>query len=122
MVRIKTVIVAAIVGVAVLGGWRAGMDEVANLELQQDMKDLVGQSHNYVRYTPPRTDDEYRAAVVRKAHEHDIPLTADEVKVTHQSSGTNSDPVLAADYSVPVHLPGYSFTLHFTPSSVGDTF
>ena len=24
---------------------------------------------------------------------------------------------VAADYSVPVTLPGYSFTLHFTPSS-----
>jgi hypothetical protein len=24
---------------------------------------------------------------------------------------------VAAEYSVPVTLPGYSFTLHFTPSS-----
>ena len=39
--------------------------------------------------------------------------------VTVQRIGTPGAPAVyvAADYSVPVSLPGYSFTLHFTPSS-----
>ena len=56
-------------------------------------------------------------AVMKKAQEHQITLAPEQVTV--QRIGTPGAPAVyvAADYSVPVNLPGYSFTLHFTPSS-----
>ena len=122
MKRVKLITVMAVVGFSVLGGWRVALDEVANYQLQQDMQDLASQSRNYIRYSPPLSDEQFRAAVVRKAYEHDIALTTDEVTVVHTGSDGTPTTLLAADYSVPVHLPGYSFTLHFTPSSANDTF
>jgi hypothetical protein len=66
---------------------------------------------------PHETEQELVASVVKKAQEHDLPVTAEQVTV--QRIGTAGAPAvyLAVDYSVPVSLPGYSFTLHFTPSS-----
>jgi hypothetical protein len=64
-----------------------------------------------------QTDQDLADAVIRKAHEHDITLAPEMVTV--QRIGTPGAPAVyvAADYSVPVSLPGYSLTLHFTPSS-----
>jgi hypothetical protein len=116
---IKTIVVTAALALAFVVGWRVGSDEVANFELKGDLQDLA--SPNYVRYAPPRSDDDLRAAVIRKAGELGIQLKPDQVMVQRRDSGT--PPVyLAVDYRVPVNLPGFSFTMHFTPSSTKDTF
>ena len=49
---------------------------------------------------------------------NEITILAPE-QITVQRIGTPGAPAVfvAADYSVPVSLPGYSFVLHFTPSS-----
>ena len=56
-------------------------------------------------------------AVMKKAQEHQITLAPEQVTV--QRIGTPGAPAVyvAADYNVPVVLPGYSFSLHFNPSS-----
>lgn len=66
---------------------------------------------------PRTTDQELVDTVIKKAQEHQIVLTPENVTV--QRIGTPGLPAVyvAADYSVPVSLPGYSFNLHFTPSS-----
>ena len=66
---------------------------------------------------PHETDQQLLDDVMKKAQERGITLTADQVTV--QRIGTPGAPAVyvAADYSVPVSLPGYSFVLHFTPSS-----
>ncbi len=117
MRRIKMVVVTAIFVLAMVGGWRVGADEVANLELQEDLHDLATQSANTVRYTPPRSDDEYRDAVIRKAKEHGIQLQPNQVTVQRTTSGGTPAVYLGADYEVPVDLAGWSFSMHFTPSS-----
>jgi hypothetical protein len=116
MRRIRIILFLAVVSFAALGGWRVALDEVANYQLQEDMEELVSRSHNYIRYAPPLSDEEFRDAVVRKAREHDIALNPEQVRVVRGGSGAPTT-LIAADYSVPVELPGYSFTLHFTPSS-----
>jgi hypothetical protein len=120
MRRIKTIVVTAALALAIVAGWRVGSDEVANLQLQDDLQDLV--SPNYIRYAPPRSDDDLRAAVIRKAKELGIQLTPDQVTVRHRDPGVTPALYLAADYRVPVNLPGFSFTMHFTPSSTKDAF
>ena len=66
---------------------------------------------------PHTTDQELVESVIRKAQEHQIVLTPENVTV--QRIGTPGAPAVyvAADYSVPVSLPGFSFNLHFNPSS-----
>ena len=63
------------------------------------------------------TDQELLEQVIKKAQDHQITLAPESVTV--QRIGTPGAPAVyvAAEYNVPVSLPGYSLSLHFTPSS-----
>lgn len=116
MKRLRMILILAVLMFAILGGWRVGSTEVANLEFQEDLRDIATHSSFRFGNSPPRSEDELRDAVIRKAKEYDINLTPEQVTVR------TSPTYLAADYSVPVNLPRLSFTLHFTPSSDKTTF
>jgi hypothetical protein len=66
---------------------------------------------------PTRTDDDVRNDVLRKAKEHDLPIDEKQVTVQRITTPGLMAVYVAADYTVPVNLPGYSFELHFNPSS-----
>lgn len=87
--------------------------ELTNYSFSDDLRNIamVGGSN------PHTTDQELVDAVMKKAQEHELPLTADHVTV--QRIGTPGAPAVyvAADYNVPVSLPGYNFSLHFNPTS-----
>jgi len=87
--------------------------ELTNYSFQDDLRNIamVGGAN------PHETDQEILDSIVKKAQEHQITLAPEQVTI--QRIGTPGAPAVyvAADYSVPVSLPGYSFTLHFTPSS-----
>jgi len=110
--------VKAIVGVLVIVAciyclFQIVPPELSNYSFQDDLKNvaMIGGSN------PHTTDQELIDQVVKKALDHQITLAPEAVTV--QRIGTPGSPAVyvAADYSVPVNLPGYSFTLHFTPSS-----
>jgi hypothetical protein len=98
---------------AAYGLWQIIPPEMSNYSFQDDLRQIamVGGSN------PHETDQELVDAILKKAQEHQIALAPEQVTV--QRIGTPGAPAVyvAADYSVPVSLPGYSFTLHFTPSS-----
>ncbi len=98
---------------AIYAGFQIIPPELTNYAFQDDLKNIamVGGSN------PHESDQQLQDAVIRKAAEHSIALTPEQVIV--QRIGTPGLPAVyvAADYSIPVNLPGYSFTLHFTPSS-----
>jgi hypothetical protein len=87
--------------------------ELSNYSFEDDLHSvaMMGGSN------PHTSDDELIATVIKKAQDHQITLAPENVTI--QRIGTPGSPsvYVAADYSVPVTLPGYSFTLHFTPSS-----
>ena len=122
MRRIKIIVVVAALAFTIVGGWRIGAVELANLELQEDMHDLAAQAGAHIGYTTLRTDDDFRDAVIRKAKEYNIELAPHQVTVQRNGPEMTSPMYLAADYSVPVNLPQYSFTMHFTPSSTKKSF
>jgi hypothetical protein len=110
--------VKAIVGfVAIVAviycGFQIIPPELTNYSFTDDLRNIamVGGSN------PHQTDQDLIDQVIKKAEEHQIALTRE--RVTIQRIGTPGAPAVyvAVDYSVPVDLPGYSFTLHFTPSS-----
>ncbi len=117
MRRIKRLLVLAVLGFALVAGWDAGSCELAKMELQQDMLDLSKGVNSYSNYSAPLSDEGLREAVIRKAHEHDIRLQPSEVTVRRNGDGSSARVYLAADYTVPVDVLGYSFQLHFTPTS-----
>jgi len=93
--------------------WQIVPPELANYSFQDDLHEIamMGSAN------PHTTDQQVVDAVIKKAEEHQIPLAPEQVTV--QRVGTTGAPAVyvAADYSVPVSLPGYSFNLHFSPSS-----
>ena len=101
-----------IIGV-VYCGFQIIPPELTNYSFQDDLRNIamVGGAN------PHQTDQELIDAIMKKAREHDITLAPEQITV--QRIGTPGAPAVfvAADYSVPVTLPGYSFSLHFTPSS-----
>ncbi len=117
MPRIKVIVVLAVLALGVLAGWQVGQNEVQNLLLQGDMHDLASQVGAGATYSSPKSDEDFRAAVIKKAQEHGITLLPKQVTVTRPDQGGNTPMYLAADYSVTVNLPRYSFEMHFTPSS-----
>lgn len=101
----------AIVGV-IYSAFQIIPPEMKNYSYQDDLRNLAMMaSANH------QSDAQVVEEALKKAREQDITLTPEQVTVQHV--GTVGAPALyvAADYSVPVSLPGYSFTLHFTPSS-----
>jgi hypothetical protein len=115
--------VKAIVGfLVIIGcvycGFQIAPPEMANYSFEDDLKSiaLTGGAN------PHTTDEDLVANVIKKAAEHQITLAPENITVTRVGSVGAPAVYVAADYSVPVNLPGYTLTLHFTPSSGNKTF
>ena len=117
MSRLKIILAIAIFAVIVSAGWQIGSSELANVELQDDMRDMASQVGAHIGFAPPSSDEELVRKVIRKAQEHDIELTPDEVTVRRTGTNEYTTLYLAADYKVHVNVAWLSYTLHFTPSS-----
>lgn len=117
MRTVKNALGLAVLAVAAIAVWQVGRCEVANIELRDDLKDLASQAGARVGLSRPVSDEELRSTVIHKAAAYDIELNPDQVVIEHMGSGQTSTLYLAVTYSVPVNLPGLSFSLQFTPST-----
>jgi len=115
--RAKILLGLAVLALAVAVSWQIASCEIANLELQTDLRDIAAQVGSRIGLDAPNSDDDLRNAVIHKAREYDIQLEPAQVTVQHTGSGKTLTTYLAADYKSRVNLLVYSFTLHFTPSS-----
>jgi hypothetical protein len=98
-------------------GWQVGACELANFELRDDMQDLASQLGGRIGLAAPGSEEDFRNAVIHKAEKYDIELVPEQVTVHRSGSGLNASIFLAADYSRPIHLFGFSFNMHFTPAT-----
>jgi hypothetical protein len=110
--------VKAIVGFLVIigmvyAGFQIIPPEFTNYSFQDDIRNVAMLGGANLRMT----DQDLVDQVVKRAQEHDITLTPEQVTVQRIGNPGSLSVYVAADYSVPVSLPGYSFVLHFTPSS-----
>ena len=64
-----------------------------------------------------KTDEDVRTDVMRKVKEHDLPIEPKQVTVQRINTPGLTAVYVAADYSVTINLPGYSFDMHFNPNS-----
>jgi hypothetical protein len=113
MGTVKAIVGFLVIVGAIYAGFQILPPELSNYSFQDDLRTvaMTGGAN------PHQTDQDLMDAVIKKALEHQITLAPENVTV--QRIGTPGAPAVyvAADYSVPVSLPGYSFSLHFTPSS-----
>jgi hypothetical protein len=115
--RITIVLGLAVLFLVMSLAWAAGSAEVANMNLQEDIRDLAAQGGTRIGLLSPSSDEDIRNIVVRKAQEHGIALKPQQVIVRRTDSGETSTLHIAAHYTVPVNLWLFSLNLHFTPSS-----
>ncbi len=101
----------------VIGLFYAGFQiippELSNYSFQDDLRNIAMVSGA----NPHQPDEDIVKSVLQKAQEHQIVLTPEQVTVQRISTPGAPGVYVGADYSVPVSLPGYNLTLHFTPSS-----
>ncbi|MFZ0276180.1 MAG: hypothetical protein WA254_12650 [Candidatus Sulfotelmatobacter sp.] len=86
---------------------------MANFSFSDDLRQVAMMAGA----NPQKTDDDVRNDVLKKAREHDLPIDEKQVTVQRILTPGLMAVYVAADYTVPVNLPGYSFELHFNPSS-----
>lgn len=79
-----------------------------NLKMQNFVSEITRQVENQTK-----SDDVLRTWVVEKARQLDLPITEDEVHVTHPMDGLRID----IRYFVKVDVPGYTVNLHFYPGA-----
>jgi hypothetical protein len=115
--RAKLILGLAFLALAVVVCWQIASSEIANLELQSDLRDISAQVASRIGLEAPNSDEDLRNAVIHKAEEHDIDLLPEQVTVRQTGAGKTASIYLAADYKARVNLLAFSFTLHFTPSS-----
>ena len=113
MGTLKATIGFLLIIACIYAGFQIVPPELSNYSFQDDLKTvaMMGGSN------PHTTDQQLIESIILKARDHQITLAPESVTI--QRIGTPGAPAVyvAAEYSVPVSLPGYSFTLHFTPSS-----
>jgi hypothetical protein len=120
--KIKLILGFAVVVAAVIAGSQIIPPELANFELQDDLHDIAALNGSRVGLLPASTEESLRASVISRAREHDIQLTPEQVTVESASEAGAPTVFLAAEYSVPVNLLGYSFELYFRPTSTSKSF
>jgi hypothetical protein len=86
---------------------------MANYSFQDDLRNVaLVDGANF-----QKTEEDVRNDVARKAKDQNLPITPKQITVQRISTPGLSSLYVAADYSVTVSLPGYSFDMHFTPNS-----
>jgi hypothetical protein len=101
------------IAAVVVGIFQVAPPMMANYSFQDDLKNIAMVSGG----SSTKTDDDIRTDILRKAKEHDLPITEKQVTVTRISTPGNNAVYVAADYSVTISMPFYPFEMHFSPSS-----
>lgn len=101
------------IAAVVVGLFQVVPPVLANYSFQDDLKTVAMMDSANLQ----KTDEDVRTDVVRKAKEHDLPVEAKQVTVQRLNTPGLTAVYVAAEYSVTVSLPGYSFDMHFNPTS-----
>ena len=101
------------IAVVVLALFEVGPPLMANYSFQDDLRNVALVDGANIQ----KTEEDVRKDVVRKAKEQNLPIGPKQVTVQRINTPGMSALYVAADYSVTVSFPGYSFDMHFNPNS-----
>jgi hypothetical protein len=65
----------------------------------------------------PKTENDIRDAIFKKAQEYDIPVGIDGIQVHRQGTQYNGMVIIHVPYVVHLDFPGYAMDLHFEAST-----
>ncbi|MGH9735115.1 MAG: hypothetical protein ACRD8A_11070 [Candidatus Acidiferrales bacterium] len=112
--RVSLVITLVIVAAMIFAAVKIVPAYFANFQLQDSMQTEARFALSY----PPKDADQIRSDVWQKVQDLSIPLdTKDEIQVIENAGAVN----ISIDYSVPVDLKVYQFTLQFHPHADNHT-
>jgi hypothetical protein len=87
------------------------------VESYQFQDSIETESRFAVTAYPKKSPEDVRAAIFKKAQELDIPIKAEDIRINI----TNGAVDIGTDYSVPIDLKVYQFTLQFHPHADNHT-
>ena len=97
----------------VVGCFEVAPPMMANYSFTDDLRNVaLMDSGNF-----QKTDEDVRNDVMRKVKEQNLPIEPKQVTVQRINTPGMSAIYVAADYSVTISLPFYSFDMHFNPNS-----
>jgi hypothetical protein len=83
-----------------------------NYQFQDAVKDEATRS-TYA----PKSEDDIRASIFKKAQEYNIPVRQEGIQVQRQGSQFNGSIIIHVPYVVHVDFPGYPLDLNFDAST-----
>jgi hypothetical protein len=112
--RVKLLLTLAIVGSMVFAAIQIVPPYFANYQFQDAIET---ESRFALTGYPKRSQDDIQNEVFKKAQDLGLPVKEDDIKV-EMTSGTVA---ISTDYSVPIDLKIYQFTLQFHPHADNHT-
>ena len=109
---IKAIFGFVAIAAVVVGLFQVAPPMLANYSFQDDLKNVA-----LMDGATQKTDEEVRNDVMKKVKEHDLPIEPKQVTVQRINTPGLTAVYVAADYSVTISLPGYSFDMHFNPDT-----
>jgi hypothetical protein len=97
----------------VVGCFEVAPPMMANYSFTDDLKNVSLMDSGNLQ----KTDEDVRNDVMRKVKEQNLPIEPKQVTVQRINTPGMSALYVAADYSVTISLPFYSFEMHFNPNS-----
>ena len=97
--------------------WQVGTCVLGDVELKDDLQDIASQPAVHIGLASGPSDDDLRETVMRKAEKYNIALAPEQVIVAHNGYDAAGTIYLEADYSVPIYLPHFQFSMYFNPST-----
>jgi len=114
----KAILGVLAIAAVVLGLFQVAPPIMANYSFQDDLKMIAMMDGT----NAAKTDDDVRNDVIRKAKEHELPIEPKQVTVQRINTPGLAAVYVAADYTVTINLPGYSFDMRFNPTSANKGF
>jgi hypothetical protein len=115
--KIKIIVGLVLLALLVSTGWQIAACEYANYELKDDLKDVASLGASRIGLAEQQSDDQLRAAAVRKAAGHEIALDPAQITVTRSGTGETQMVFLEAKYGARIWLPGFRQVIHFRATS-----
>jgi hypothetical protein len=108
--KINLVITLMILGAMIFAGVKVVPVYFANYQFQDSMN---SESRFALTGYPKKTTEDVRDDIYRKVQELDIPAKREDIQVSMANGYVN----ISLDYSVPIDLAVYQFSLQFHPHS-----
>jgi len=112
--KLKLLLALAVMGSMVFGAWKMIPPYFANYQLQDA---LQTEARFALAAYPRKSDDDIREDVWKKMQELGIPAKREDIKINIVNGAIE----ISADYSVPIDLAVYQFSLSFHPHADNHT-